>query len=378
MKQAVMRILYWTQHYWPHIGGVEVLAAEVVPELRRRGFEVTVVTSHGNQDLPDEEVHEGVAIHRFPFLQALHSRDVEAIVACCKRLSDLKRRLQVDLVHINFSDPSVFFHLKTEAVDRRPLLLSVHLAVPTEDVALQSLLRETLTRADWVTATSSAIAADLATLMPAVAAKCSVIYGVARASSIVPLPLPWTPPVLLCVGRVVSEKGFDLAIDAFAAVRQSSPATRLLIAGDGTERTALEARARERGIVDGVDFLGWVSPQDIPTLINRATVVLMPSRWREAFGQVALQAAQMARPVVAANVGGLPEIVQHEQTGLLFERNDADGLAAATLQLLRNPDAAHQMGQRARRFVTERFSWDGQVDRLEAMYRQLGKRVGGE
>jgi glycosyltransferase involved in cell wall biosynthesis len=372
-----MRILYWTQHYWPHIGGVEVLAAEIVPEMRRRGFEVTVVTSHGNQDLPDEEVHDGVAIHRFPFLQALHSRDVEALVACCMRLSDLKRRLKIDLVHINFSDPSVFFHLKTETPDRRrPLLVSVHLAVPREDVTIQSLLRETLTRADWVTATSNAVAADLETLMPAVAAKCTVIYHVVRAPNIMPTPLPWSPPVLLCVGRVVPEKGFDLAIDAFAVLRKSSSATRLIIAGDGPERASLEARALDRGVLDGVDVLGWVSPQNVPALINRATLVLMPSRWREAFGQVALQAAQMARPVVAADVGGLPEIVQHERTGLLFDRNDTEGLATAILQLLRNPDAAHQMGQRARRFATERFSWAEQVDRLEAIYRQLGKQPG--
>src|SRR5215831_6223726 len=95
-RRAVMRILYWTQHYWPHIGGVEVSAADIIPEMRRRGFEVTVVTSHGNQDLPDEDVHDGVGIHRFPFLHALQSRDVEAVVACCRRLSELKRRLRID------------------------------------------------------------------------------------------------------------------------------------------------------------------------------------------------------------------------------------------------------------------------------------------
>ena len=371
-----MRILYWTQHYWPHIGGVEVSGAEIVPEMRRRGVDITVVTSHGNQDLPDEEVHDGVAIHRFPFLQTLHSRNVEALVACCRRLSDLKRRLAIDLVHINFSDPSVFFHLKTEPVDRRPLLVSVHLAVPTEDVSMQSLLRETQTRADWVAAASHAIAADLETLLPAVGEKCTVIYHVVRAPNLLPAPLPWAPAVLLCVGRVVPEKGFDLAIDAFAALRRSSPTTRLIIAGDGPERGALEARARDRGVLDGVELLGWVSPQDVPALINRASVVLMPSRWREAFGQVALQAAQLARPVVAADVGGLPEIVQDGKTGLLFERDDSDGLAAAVLRLLRDPGAAEQMGQRARRFAKEQFSWEPQVDRLEALYRQLGQRPG--
>src|SRR5262249_32550612 len=159
---------------------------------------------------------------------------------------------KIDLVHINFSDPSAFFHLRTEPPDRRPLLVSVHLAVPTEDVAMQSLLRETLTRANWVTAASHAIASDLETLMPAVAAKCTVIYHVVRGPKITPAPLPWTPAVLLCIGRVVHEKGFDLAIEAFAALRQSSSASRLIIAGDGPERAALEARARDRRILDGV------------------------------------------------------------------------------------------------------------------------------
>lgn len=371
-----MRILYWTQHYWPHIGGVEVLAADLIPQLQRRGFEVSVVTSHGNQELADREVHDGVTIHRFPFLQVLQNRDIDGLVACCTRLAALKRDLQPDVVHINFSDPSVFFHFKTEHAHPAGMVVTVHLAVPTEDVSMQSLLRRTLEHADAVIAPSNAIAADLRALLPAIAANCTVIYHGASEPKLAPTALPWTPPILLCAGRIVPEKGFDLAVEAFAIILRAIPATRLIVAGDGPERSTLEARARELGIDDSIEFLGWVPPDDLPAVTNRATLVLMPSRWREAFGQVALNASRMARPVIAANVGGLPEIVEHGGSGLLFERNDVRGLADAALRLLRDPVETQRMGARGRQLTAQRFDWNHLVDQHEAIYRQVRRDRG--
>jgi glycogen(starch) synthase len=107
-------------------------------------------------------------------------------------------------------------------------------------------------------------------------------------------------------------------------------------------------------------------------LINEATILLVPSR-QETFGLVALEAALMERPVVATRVGGLPEIVVHEQTGLLIDHDDAVGLAGRISFLLDHPDAAVRIGRAARSRTEAVFGWQHHVDAYEALYQKLTK-----
>ena len=122
---------------------------------------------------------------------------------------------------------------------------------------------------------------------------------------------------------------------------------------------------------DAVDFRGWVQPQDVPALLNQATLLLVPSRWQEPFGLVALEGMRMARPIVATRVGGLPEIVIPGETGLLVEREDDAGMAEAMLHLLARPTLAVDMGSAGRARARSVFSFTGMVDAYEALYRQL-------
>jgi glycogen(starch) synthase len=176
----------------------------------------------------------------------------------------------------------------------------------------------------------------------------------------------------LCLGRLSAEKGFDLALAALKILRQQFPEVRLLLAGDGRARTDLEQQANDLGIRDHVDFLGWVAPGDVPSLINTVTVVLMPSR-QESLPLVALEAALMARPLVAARVGGLPEFIIHEHTGVLVEPENSQALADAVAILLTRSSYAEQLGKRARERARELFSWQSHVDSYDRLYRGLGK-----
>lgn len=367
-----MHVLYWTHQYWPSIGGVEVLATRFIHAMRQRGYEFTVVTSHGNHPLPDEDVHEGVSIHRFPFLRAIEARDMDALVRATQAVAALKRRLRPDVVHIQLTDPSALFHLRTAHAYRAPTLVSVHVAPPRQ-MASQSLLGDLMRSAVWITANSQAVAADIAALVPLSAARTAVIHPAVDLPSLPPAPLPFTPPILLCLGRVVSDKGFDLAIDSLPGIRAVHRDTRLVIAGDGAARGELEQQARRLGVGDAVTFAGWVAPDDVPGLINRATIVLVPSRWREAFGIVALQAAQMGRPVVCTDAGGLREIVAHERTGLVVPIDDRDAFAAAVIQLLRDPSRTRQLGTQARAHAVRHFSWSRQLDAYAELYDRLAR-----
>jgi glycogen(starch) synthase len=105
--------------------------------------------------------------------------------------------------------------------------------------------------------------------------------------------------------------------------------------------------------------------------MNSATLALVPSRWREAFGLVALQAMQMARPVVASDMGGLPEVVAHGETGLVVPKEDPAAVAQAVVQLLENRRLAEEMGAAGRRRAEKLFSFDRYVQEYESLYRKL-------
>jgi glycogen(starch) synthase len=144
----------------------------------------------------------------------------------------------------------------------------------------------------------------------------------------------------------------------------------LTIAGDGPLRSDLEKQVVRQGIGHAVKFLGWVVPERVSSLINDSTMVLMPSR-EEPFGLVALEAAFLARPVVATRVGGLAEIVEHERTGFLVENEDAGSLADAAAFLLSEPATSAQFGQAALRRAQNLFGWDRHVASYDALYREL-------
>jgi glycogen(starch) synthase len=126
----------------------------------------------------------------------------------------------------------------------------------------------------------------------------------------------------MCLGRLVPIKGFDIAIHAFSQVLDSYPEARLTLVGDGPSRPDLEAQVSTLGIESAVEFLGWVAPADVYHHLNVSTVVLSPSRVGESFCIAALQAAQLARPVIASMLGGLPEVVIDGRTGLLVDPGD--------------------------------------------------------
>ena len=103
-------------------------------------------------------------------------------------------------------------------------------------------------------------------------------------------------------------------------------------------------------------------------MLNKATIVVIPSRFRDPFPLVALEASQMARPIVASRVGGIPESVLDQKTGLLVEKEDARAFANAISSLLDNPEKARRMGQAARRYVLENFGFERYVDEYDMLY----------
>jgi glycogen(starch) synthase len=361
-----MRLLFWSELFRPHLGGVEVWSAQLIHALQARGHDCLAIASHGPTAQPDETVFEGLPVRRFSFHSALLSGDLGAIRRVQQAVAAAKRAFRPDLIHLNTSQPSLFFHERTTAAYPCRTLLTVH-EPPLDSARENSLLGRTLTAVDRVVCVSHAMQNDVLCLASAVRDKCSVVHN----AYLAPSPIDEVPSrrSLLCVGRIVREKGFDLAIEALAKLPQD---VRLDIVGDGPARAELESLAARCGVSNRVTFAGWREPHEVDELMQRAGIVVVPSRWREPFGLIALQGAAAARPVVAFATGGLAEIVVHGETGLLvdLERGSA-GLADAIASLLCDPERGDAMGRAARERQRREFDYDCFVSRYEALYRQI-------
>jgi glycogen synthase len=361
-----LRVLLWSELYWPYIGGAEIFVARLMASLRARGVEFLVVTSHHDRELPDDEVHDGIRIRRLPFRAAIGGRDVKSFVRALGEVAAIKRDFAPDVIHMNAVGPSALFHLRTAGASRAPLAVTLQQEVlPTQSGGDATLLGQIVAAADWIVGCSQAVLDQLRAAHPAIASHSSRIYNGVDAPPLAPAPLP-REPHLLCLGRLVPAKGFDVALRAAAKLR-----IPLTIAGDGAARDELVALAQELGV--DAHFRGWVDPDHVPRLLNEASMVLMPSR-REGMPIVAVQAALMARPIIATAAGGLPELVRDGESGLLVPADDPDALATAIRRLLDDPAAAARMGERGRERALAMLDWNRTVSSYHELYIALSEK----
>jgi glycosyltransferase involved in cell wall biosynthesis len=173
------------------------------------------------------------------------------------------------------------------------------------------------------------------------------------------------------VARLEAEKGHPTLLEAWPQVLRAVPDAYLLVVGEGSRRDALEAQARELRIAHRVIFTG--RRDDVPAVTAALDVAVLPS-YREAQGLTILEAMALSRPVVASNVGGIPEMIQDGVTGLLVPPHDADALTDAIVRLLRDHPYADTLARAGHDLVHDRFCIELMVKAVETIYDE-GTRV---
>ena len=330
------------------------------------------MASHGRARLqPDDTTYEGIPVRRFHFWQALSRREPSLIAAIRREISVLIKDFQPDVIHYNFSGYTAYFQLAVAKTCRAPLLLVLHSSLFGRETGSDTVLGKLMSSADWVTAVSRSTMDDARAIAKEIGGRSSVIYNGLTLRACDPSPLPWAEPRLMVIGRLAFEKGFDVAIAALKLLRERFPRLTLHLVGDGPERAALQRQASDLGIEQSVEFVGMVPNRMIPGLLKLATIVLIPSRSRESFSLVAIEAAQMGRPVVAAAAGGLREVVREGETGLLVELESPQSIATAVGTLLANPQRTGKMGNYAREWARNAFGLDRLMGEYETVYRRL-------
>lgn len=362
---------------YPTPGGSGVVATELAHELARRGQDVHLFS----YEVPFRlETSPGLSYHAItpPGHPVLLAPPYD--MALAGTLAEVAARVPLDVIHVHYAVPhasSAFLASRMVGPHAPAVVVTVHGSDVTTlgaDPALRQVLAFTLGRAGAVTAVSSALAESARQRL-----------GLRRTVEVIPnfvnpeiyrrVPDPalrarYAGPdeaILIHASNFRPVKKVRDVVRIFARVAREVPA-RLLLVGEGPDCPEAYRQAVAEGVENRVAFLG-VQPQIVPCL-SIADLFLLPSS-EESFGLSALEAMACGVPVVASNVGGLPEVVEHGRSGLLYPAHDVAGMAAGALSLLRDP-ALHA---RVAGAATERARSVFNADRVVPLYLDVYTRV---
>jgi N-acetyl-alpha-D-glucosaminyl L-malate synthase BshA len=365
------------------VGGSGVVATELATSLATRGHEVHVLSS----DIPFRLRQEwgDVRVHRVDTPAYPLFREPQYVLSLSTSIVAVARAQQLDIVHAHYAVPHAAC-----AYLARQILASTGASVPKivttlhgtditlvgSDPSYTETVAFCIEQSDGVTAVSESLRADTYRHL-GIASPIEVIPNFLDCTRYAPRPDPalrtrLCPPdrydgLLLHVSNLRPVKRLEAVVDIFQRVRQHRR-VKLLIAGDGPERSRTVQLAAEQGLTEHLEILG--EQDDVRALLSSADVFLLPSA-QESFGLAALEAMACELPVVASRVGGLPEVIDHGRTGFLFPPEDTAGMAAAVIALLDDPAHRAAIARAARASVVERFCDGAIVPQYEALYRRL-------
>ncbi len=349
-------------------GGTQRHLLEVLKFIDRERFHPIVISAKRGGDLGRAIVERGVELVELNLGERVLSGD---FVRCVRQTADVFRARGVDVVQC-FQWRPALIGMAAARVARRGRIVAGRRSAPVERGA-RALLEDLVVRfADRVVVNAEALrprgaAAARTDVIPSgvdtdVFRPRADFRAVARAR----IGVDPAHPVIGTVGRLERRKGTDVLVAAAAElVKKGLPDLRVVVVGDGPLRDELPLLAARLGIADRVHMLGDRS--DVPEMLAALDVFVLPSR-SEGMSNALLEAMASALPVVATAVGGNPEAVSAETTGMLIPPDDPTTMADAVLRLVTSPALASELGRAARRRVEERYGAQAMVRRLEAVY----------
>jgi L-malate glycosyltransferase len=374
---------------FPNLGGSGIVATELAVGLAKRGHRVHVIASAPpSRPLPSIE---GLAFHEVSVPGHPALQYPPYTLALASRLIELAADPGLDVIHVHYAIPhAASAHLARgllgESAPR--IVTTLHGTDVTQigsNPSYRAITRLTVAQSDGVTVPSEYLKAetylrlgvpphipievipnfvDTGHFAPAMRrdrAHFDALFDAAGGD-----PADRGAPVLFHVSSFRPVKRVTDLVEVLARVRACTKA-RLMIVGDGPDRPALLARARELGVSRSVCLIG--SEAEFAEHLRHADAFLLPSE-TESFGVAALEAMSSGVPVVAYRVGGLPEVVT-EDAGRLVAAYDVDALAEAALEVVSGVRLRETMGAAARARVEDRFRRDAAIDRYEAHYRRV-------
>jgi glycogen synthase len=389
------RVLILSWEYPPVIeGGLARHVRKLAEALVRQGVVVDVLTRGVGQEAEVEE-RGGVTVHRVR--EPSWPRDLDRFVAWVQRMNEdmllageaLAQANHYDLVH---GHDWLVAQASATLADRVevPYITTIHATehgrhqgwVADEPQAhIHAVERWMAKRADAVIVCSYYMRGHVADIFDIDERRVSVIPNGVDPSELRPtgdlaaLRRDFAgrhEKLVLLVGRLVYEKGFQLALDALPGVIEHVGNVRFLVAGSGTHEAELKAQAQRLGLGEHGTFLGWIGDDVLHSLYRIADLCVIPSIY-EPFGLVALEAMASGCPCIVADTGGLREVVPvGERVGLRFNGGDAEHLGVMIERLLVDDQLRDRLVTEASEHVL-RFDWDDIAVRTREIYHEFGQ-----
>jgi glycogen(starch) synthase len=390
------RVLLLSWEYPPVIeGGLARHVRKLAEALVRRGASVDVLTRGVGAGAEMEE-RAGVSVHRVP--EPGWPRDLDRFVAWVEQMNDDMLAAGLSLAQEDQDHPYDLIHGHDWLVAHAASALSERLGIPYATTIhatehgrhqgwvqdepqshIHSVERFMAQRADAVIVCSYYMRGHVADIFDIDERRITVIPNGIDPGDLQPvgdldaLRREFAEPddqLVLLVGRLVYEKGFQLALDALPGVIERVGAVRFLVAGSGTHETELRAQAQRLGLSEHGVFLGWIGDDALHSLYRIADLCVVPSIY-EPFGLVALEAMASGCPCIVADTGGLREVVPPgERVGLRFNGGDAEHLGVMIERLLVDSDLRDRLVAEASEHVL-RFDWDDIAQRTHTIYSDL-------
>jgi N-acetyl-alpha-D-glucosaminyl L-malate synthase BshA len=357
-------------------GGSGVIASEIGMAMARRGHHVVFFS-----DRPPARLDlscRGISFHPVAALNYPVPAQSSYAVSLAAEMVEVARTEKLDLLHVHYAVPHAFgAHLARQVLGATApkILTTLHGTDVTRigaDPKFTSLVRFAVLAGDGITAPSHWLAEEAHRQLDlSRESRIEVIPNFVDTSRFCPdAKAPVARRVVTHVSNFRLLKRVEDVVRIFARVRGEMPA-KLHLAGDGPERSHVEALVSLLGLADDVTFFG--ERVDVAKILQESDVFLLPSE-TESFGLGALEAMACGVPVVASNVGGLPEVVRDGETGFLASVGNIEAMAKHVRDLLADPDLHARMSRAARTRAEEHFQLEPAVDRYQAVYRRL---VGG-
>jgi len=375
---------------YPSYGGSGVVGAELGLELARRGHSIHFISYAPPMRLDGGQGHERIHFHAVDMLSYPLFEYPPYTDALASKLFQVAAAEQLDLLHVHYAIPhAVSAYLAREMlkpIRHLPVVTTLHgtdITLVGRDPSFLPITRFGIEQSDAVTAISKYLReATHKTFCPD--CDIEVIYNFIDADYYRRTPsedvrrslAPNGEQIILHVSTFRPIKRITDCIELVARLKDlktrsgGKSGVTLVMCGDGPERVDAEALAVRLGVAESVKFVGKQPQSQIREYLSVADLLLLPSQ-SESFGLTALEAMACEVPVIATRVGGIPELVEDEGCGYLFEIGDVDGMARAALRVLGDDAERERLGRRGREIAVSRFTSEKIIPQYEELYHRV-------
>ena len=363
---------------YPTYGGSGVVATELGQELAARGHDIHFISYAApiRMNLSDPHIHfHEVEVASYPLFD-----HPPYTLALATKMLEVYEMEQLDLLHVHYAIPhsvSALLARSMAAPRRLPFITTLHgtdITLVGNNRSYLSITKFSIEQSDGVTAISNYLHRqtlrefDIKRPIEVIPnfVNCDLYTREANGKFRAQVA-PGGEPILMHLSNFRPVKRVTDAVEIFALVRAKMPA-KLVLIGDGPDRGAAEYLVRKKKLQKDVCFMG--KQDQVYTKLASADLFLLPSQL-ESFGLAALEAMACEVPVIATNVGGVPEVVEHGIDGYLVEPGDVAGAAKYAIDILSRADRGREMGQRARIDAKKRFCANDIIPQYERYYQRV-------